>query len=45
MSSRKNNHSTKVSNYIKYESNLNMNGIEYPVKIKDIHGLKHKTQL
>ena len=32
----RNNHTTRVSNYTPYESHLNMNGIEYPVKIQDI---------
>ena len=30
------NHTTRVSNYTPYEDQLNMNGIEYPVKIQDI---------
>ena len=34
-SPEKNNHTTRVSNYTPYENRLNMNSIEYPVKIKD----------
>ena len=30
------NHTTRVSNYTPYEYQLNMNNIEYPVKITDI---------
>ena len=36
------NHTTRVSNYTPYEYQLNMNNIEYPVKIKDIS--KFETQ-
>ena len=38
----KNNHTTRVSNYVPYENHLNMNNIEYPVKTKDIS--KFETQ-
>ena len=38
----KTNHSTRVSNYTPFVSYLNMNGTEYPVKIKDMS--KFETQ-
>ena len=38
----RNNHTTRVLNYTPYESHLNMDGVEYPVKIQDIP--KFETQ-
>ena len=32
----RNNHTTRVWNYTPFENHINMDGIEYPVKIKDI---------
>ena len=38
-------HTARLSNYQRYENSLDMSGIEYPVKIKDIPNLKNKTDI
>ena len=39
-----NDHKQRVSNYKPYEDKINMNGIDYPVKIKDISKVENQNE-
>ena len=45
VSSKPQNHPNRVSNYLQYENNLNMTGIEFPVKLKYIFKFEKQNPL